>query len=128
MCDTRRTPGWRGEKITDRLVSIADPDARPIRKGKIGKPNEFGYLAQLCEVTENIQPGARGLVLPAATAPGSPGENTLLPTTVAEARAARAAAAGGRARRRLRPPQVRATARPDRSGASASTTRGLCCC
>jgi transposase, IS5 family len=128
MCATRRTPGWRGEKITDRLVSIADPDARPIRKGKIGKPNEFGYLAQICEVTENTRPGARGLVLPAATAPGSPGENTLLPTTVAEARAARAAAAGGRARRRLRPPQVRATARPDRSGASASTTRWLCCC
>jgi transposase, IS5 family len=74
----------RGEKIPDRLVSIADPDARPIRKGKLGKPNEFGYLAQICEVTENTKPGARGLVLPAATAPGSPGENTLLPTTVAE--------------------------------------------
>jgi IS5 family transposase len=28
-----------GEKITDRIVSLADPDARPIRKGKIGKPN-----------------------------------------------------------------------------------------
>ena len=28
----------RGLKITDRLVSIADPDARPIRKGKLGKP------------------------------------------------------------------------------------------
>jgi transposase, IS5 family len=32
----------RGEKITDRLVSVRDPDARPIRKGKLGKPNEFG--------------------------------------------------------------------------------------
>ena len=28
------------------LVSIADPDARPIRKGKLGKPTEFGYVAQ----------------------------------------------------------------------------------
>jgi hypothetical protein len=28
----------RGVRITDRLVSIADPDARPIRKGKLGKP------------------------------------------------------------------------------------------
>src|SRR5579863_5102189 len=27
----------RGLKIPDRLVSIADPDARPIRKGKLGK-------------------------------------------------------------------------------------------
>ena len=29
----------KGEKITDRLVSLWDPDARPIRKGKLGKPN-----------------------------------------------------------------------------------------
>ena len=43
----------RGLKITDRLVSIADPDARPIRKGKLGKPTEFGYVAQIAEVTEN---------------------------------------------------------------------------
>jgi len=28
-----------GEPIKDRLVSLADPDARPIRKGKLGKPN-----------------------------------------------------------------------------------------
>jgi transposase, IS5 family len=31
-----------GEKITDRLVSLSDPDARPIGKGKLGKPTEFG--------------------------------------------------------------------------------------
>ncbi len=73
-----------GEPITDRLISLSDPDARPIRKGKIGKPNEFGYVAQICEVTENTKPGARGFILPAASAPGNPGENTLLPTTVAE--------------------------------------------
>ncbi len=73
-----------GKPITDRLVSLSDPDARPIRKGKLGKPNEFGYVAQICEVTENTKRGARGLILPAASAPGNPGENTLLPTTVAE--------------------------------------------
>ena len=28
-----------GEPITDRLISLWDPDARPIRKGKLGKPN-----------------------------------------------------------------------------------------
>jgi IS5 family transposase len=38
-----------GEKITDRIVSLTDPDARPIRKGKIGKPTEFGYVSQLAE-------------------------------------------------------------------------------
>ncbi len=36
-----------GEPIPDRLVSMFDPDARPIRKGKLGKPNEFGYVAQI---------------------------------------------------------------------------------
>jgi IS5 family transposase len=61
----------RGLKIGDRLVSLADPDARPIRKGKLGKPNEFGYVAQPCEVTENTRPGARGLILPAAHASGN---------------------------------------------------------
>ena len=75
----------RGEKISDRLVSLADSAARPIRKGKLGKPpNEFGYVAQLAEVTANTRRGARGYVLPAATGPGNPGENRLLDQTVAE--------------------------------------------
>jgi IS5 family transposase len=74
----------RGEQISDRLVSLADPDARPIRKGKLGRPNEFGYVAQLAEVTANTRRGARGYVLPAATASGNPGENRLLDQTVAE--------------------------------------------
>jgi len=73
-----------GEPIKDRLVSLADPDARPIRKGKLGKPNEFGYVSQICEVTENTRRGARGLILPPATAIGNAGEDTLLPNTVAE--------------------------------------------
>ena len=73
-----------GESIKDRLVSLSDPDARPIRKGKLGKPNEFGYVSQLCEVTENTRRGARGLILPPATQVGNPGEDTLLPATVAE--------------------------------------------
>jgi len=74
----------QGEPISDRIVSLTDPDARPIRKGKLGKPNEFGYVTQLAEVTENTKRGARGLILPASTAPGNPTENTLLPDTVAE--------------------------------------------
>ena len=73
-----------GEKIGDRLISLADPDARPIRKGKLGKPNEFGYVAQLAEVTPNTKRGARGFILPPASAPGNPTEDTLLPQTVAE--------------------------------------------
>ncbi len=75
----------RGEKITNRLISIFDPDARPIRKGKLGKPNEFGFVAQICEVTENTRRGARGLIIPAAASElGNPAEDTLLPDTVTE--------------------------------------------
>lgn len=74
----------RGEKITDRLISLSDPDARPIRKGKLGKPNEFGYVAQIAEITPNTKRGARGLIVPAASLPGNPVENALLPQTVAE--------------------------------------------
>ena len=74
----------KGSKIKDRIVSLADPDARPIRKGKAGKPTEFGYVAQICELTPSTKPGSRGLITPAASAPGNPGENTLLPDTVAQ--------------------------------------------
>jgi IS5 family transposase len=73
-----------GEPIPDRLVSMFDPDARPIRKGKLGKPNEFGYVTQICEVTENTKRGARGFILPASMILGNPQENTLLPTTTSE--------------------------------------------
>jgi transposase, IS5 family len=73
-----------GEKITNRLVSIADPDARPIRKGKLRQPTEFGSVVQLAEVCENTRRGARGLILPAATQIGSPNEPDLLPSTAAE--------------------------------------------
>ncbi|HJS92964.1 MAG TPA: hypothetical protein VJ741_01780 [Solirubrobacteraceae bacterium] len=75
----------RGEPIAGRLISIFDPDARPIRKGKLGKPNEFGFVAQICEVTENTKAGARGLIIPAASSQlGNPSEDTLLLETVAE--------------------------------------------
>jgi transposase, IS5 family len=73
-----------GEPIKDRIVSLHDPDARPIRKGKLGKKTEFGFVSQLAEVTENTKPGARGLILPASTELGNPAEETLLPGTVAE--------------------------------------------
>jgi IS5 family transposase len=81
---TQITQRVRGEKICDRLISLADPDARPIRKGKLGKPTEFGYVAQIAEITPNTKTGARGLILPAASLPGNPVENALLPHTIAE--------------------------------------------
>jgi IS5 family transposase len=35
--------------IPDRLVSLSDPDARPIRKGKPRHPTQFGYTLLLAE-------------------------------------------------------------------------------
>ena len=75
-----------GEKITDRLVSLWDPDARPIRKGKLGKPTEFGYVDQLCEITPNTKKGARGFILPPTSQIGNPAEDTLLPDTAQQLR------------------------------------------
>jgi transposase, IS5 family len=73
-----------GKPITDRLVSMFDADARPIRKSKLGKPNEFGYVFQICEVTQNTRRGARGFILPASTRSGNPPESKLLPDTTVE--------------------------------------------
>jgi len=75
-----------GEKITDRLVSLWDADARPIRKGKLSQPNQFGYVDQLCEITQNTRRGARGFVLPPVSQIGNPAENTLLPETAEQLR------------------------------------------
>jgi transposase, IS5 family len=75
---------FAGQKITDRLVSLFDPDARPVRRGKLAKPNEFGYVVQLTEVTANTRRGARGLLPPPKLAAGSTHENALLPATAAE--------------------------------------------
>ena len=70
-----------GQKITDRLVSMTDPDARPIRKGKLRAPTEFGTVVQVTEICENTRRGARGLILPVSTEIGSPNESNLLPST-----------------------------------------------
>ena len=65
-------------------MSLFDPDARPIRKGKLGKPNEFGYVLQICEITQNTRRGARGFILPASTRAGNPPESKLLGDTTSE--------------------------------------------
>jgi IS5 family transposase len=63
---------------------LADPDARPIRKGKLRQPNEFGYVFQLAELTDSTRRGSRGLILPASTRIGAAAESDLLPATGAE--------------------------------------------
>jgi transposase, IS5 family len=37
-----------------RIVSLHDPDARAIRKGRLGKPVEFGYKAQLVDNADGV--------------------------------------------------------------------------
>ena len=37
-----------------RVVSLHDPDARPIAKGRLGKPVEFGYKAQVVDNEDGI--------------------------------------------------------------------------
>jgi IS5 family transposase len=39
---------------SSRLVSLHDPDARPIRKGRLGKPVEFGYKAQIVDNVDGV--------------------------------------------------------------------------
>jgi IS5 family transposase len=74
----------RNEPIDDRLVSFADPDARPVRKGKLATPTQFGYVSQIAELTSSTKRGARGLILPPITRAGSVPENELLTATITE--------------------------------------------
>jgi transposase, IS5 family len=54
-----------------RLVSLNDPDARPIRKGRLGKPVEFGYKAQLVD-------NADGVILDHSVEVGNPADASQL--------------------------------------------------
>jgi IS5 family transposase len=58
-----------------RLVSLHDPDARPIRKGRIGHPVEFGYKAQVLD-------NADGIVLDHQVMVGNPPDAPLLAPAV----------------------------------------------
>ena len=40
--------------ISDRMVSLADPDARPIRRGKLSAPVEFGYKLTVADGREGF--------------------------------------------------------------------------
>jgi IS5 family transposase len=68
-----------------RIVSLHDPDARPIVKGRLGKPVEFGYKAQ---VVDNVD----GIVLDHEVHHGTPPDAPMLVPAVARiaARFARA--------------------------------------
>lgn len=59
--------------IAERIVSLHDPEARPIRKGKLKKPNEFGRTLQLVQ-------DSSGIILDYELQHGNPSDKTeLLP-------------------------------------------------
>jgi IS5 family transposase len=71
----------RGESsLPDRLVSLFDPEARPIKRGKTWPPVEFGYKALFCEAEG-------GIVTHYDTFVGNPHDGTLLKDAVAEQKA-----------------------------------------
>ena len=59
-----------------RLVSLHEPDARPIAKGRLGRPVEFGYKAQVCD-------NEHGLIVDHSVHVGNPHDTDLLLPAVA---------------------------------------------
>jgi IS5 family transposase len=52
-------------------VSLSDPDARPIKKGKLGQTVQFGYKVELVE-------GEKGFITDYVTEHGNPGDTDAL--------------------------------------------------
>jgi IS5 family transposase len=69
-----RVAGQTPDSAT-RLVSLHDPDARPIKKGRIGKPVEFGYLGQVLDNED-------GIVVDHSIHVGNPSDGPLLAPAV----------------------------------------------
>jgi IS5 family transposase len=57
--------------VKDRLVSLFDPDARPIRKGKLKAPTEFGYKVVVADED-------RGFITDYQVLEGNPSDKDLL--------------------------------------------------
>jgi IS5 family transposase len=54
VAQTRSRLGGVMPESASRLVSLHDVDARPIRKGRLGKPVEFGYKAQIVDNADGV--------------------------------------------------------------------------
>ncbi len=75
---TRRLAGESA--IPDRLISLCDVDARPIRRGKPQQPTEFGYKVSIGDTPE-------GFVVSHQVYAGNPADAQTLGSAVAEAKA-----------------------------------------
>ena len=54
MAQTRSRLAGVMPESASRVVSLHDVDARPIRKGRLGKPVEFGYKAQIVDNADGV--------------------------------------------------------------------------
>jgi transposase, IS5 family len=54
VAQTRSRLAGQLPQSATRLVSLHDPDARPIRKGRIDRPVEFGYKAQVSDNDDGV--------------------------------------------------------------------------
>jgi IS5 family transposase len=54
VAQARTRLGGQTPAAATRLVSLHDPDARPIRKGRIDRPVEFGYKAQVTDNDDGV--------------------------------------------------------------------------
>ena len=54
VAQTRSRLGGVMPESANRVVSLHDVDARPIRKGRLGKPVEFGYKAQIVDNADGV--------------------------------------------------------------------------
>lgn len=70
MVQTKQVLGGNPH-VKDRLVSLFDPDARPIRKGSLRRPTEFGYKVVVTDEE-------RGFVTDYEVTRGNPEDSTLL--------------------------------------------------
>ncbi|AFM41403.1 transposase, IS5 family [Desulfosporosinus acidiphilus SJ4] len=61
--------------ISNRVISLHDPDARPIQKGKLKSPTEFGYKTEITENEDRIITDYKVHV-------GNPSDDSLLVETV----------------------------------------------
>ena len=81
VAQTRSRLGGVMPESASRLVSLHDVDARPIRKGRLGKPVEFGYKAQIVD-------NADGVILDHNVEVGNPADAPQLAPAIARITAA----------------------------------------
>jgi IS5 family transposase len=80
IAQTRSRLGGVTPASATRLVSLHDPDARPIAKGRLGKPVEFGYKGQ---IIDNVD----GIVLDHSVHLGNPPDAPLLAPAITRVQA-----------------------------------------